>query len=69
MPSLAQKFPDDPPTKPIENLPSREMIRWARVEAISERIATHLLTEGEPNLAEVHADLAQIRAIAGSALR
>ena len=67
--STASRWPEEEPTQPVPNVPSRELVRWSRVEALAQRAATILLaTHDSETLSDVFRDLAEIRAIAGSVL-
>ena len=71
MNTVPQKFPpEEPPTAPIENVPSQTLIRVARIEAHAERATTILLaTEDADTLADVFADLSAIRSLCNQVLR
>lgn len=65
-----QPFPDEPPTKPADNVPSRTLIRWARVDRLAS-VAIERLSSCTPDvdaLAAALADLWQIRALASEVL-
>ena len=71
MSNLAQKFlPEEPPTRPVENVPSQALSRVRRIEAHAESATTRLLAEAyAEQLAEVFADLSAIRSLCNAVLR
>ncbi len=69
MHNVAQKFPDEPPTQPSENVPSRALIRAARIVRIAEVATERLACDPDPDaIVSAIADLALIRELAGEVL-
>jgi hypothetical protein len=68
MPSVA-KFPDEPPTKPSENVPSRALIRAARIVRVATLAIERLMVAPDENaITAAVGDLCEIRALAGEVL-
>ena len=71
MPSnVAQKFPDERPTQPIERLPSRTLVLATRIERLASLALERLMCAPDDDaLAGACADLVLIRELAGEVLR
>ena len=70
MSNIAQQWPDEPPTKAAENVPGKMIAFAARIDRLAAFAQERLQVGPDPDaVSAALADLAQVRALAGTVSR